>query len=173
MDIDENRSDNHHVRTFFIAVSCLASLAACENQAVPPAFATPNATIETLFRAYDVQDIPQTEIRRRLEARERFELIDEAGFLSCFSDWQGDHDQGLGGFVFGQLVAGKDELAVEVDGDTAKVRVTSASPDLQPIILVRQEGGWKIDLRQSVPPDIRQRLYEVYRRARRAERQAR
>jgi hypothetical protein len=41
------------------------------------------------------------------------------------------------------------------------------------MVLVKQRGGWKIDLRQSVPPKIRQSLYEVYRRARRAERQAR
>ncbi|MGB5811534.1 MAG: hypothetical protein WBG86_13435 [Polyangiales bacterium] len=160
------------MRVTAIAAALLSVLAACKSTSVPPAFETPSATINTLFRAYDVQDVPQQEIRRRLEARERFELIDEGLFFSCFSDWQGDHDQGLGGFVFGQLVAGKDELAVEVDSGTARVRVTSASPDLPPVILVKQEGGWKIDLRQSVPPDIRQRLYEVYRRARRAERRA-
>jgi hypothetical protein len=41
------------------------------------------------------------------------------------------------------------------------------------MVLVKQNAAWKIDLRQSVPPKVRQSLYEVYRRARKAERQAR
>ena len=52
----------------------------------------------------------QDEARRRLQARERFELLDSTLFRNCFSDWQGEHDHALGGFVFGQLVAAKDEL---------------------------------------------------------------
>ena len=75
--------------------------------------------------------------------------------------------------MFGQLVAGKDELGITVEGEAARVRAASASDELQPIVLVHQNGAWKIDLRQSVPPKIRQSLYEVYRRARKAERQAR
>lgn len=114
----------------------------------------------------------QDEARRRLQARERFELLDEQLFQSCFSDWQGEHDHALGGFVFGQLVAGKDELQITVENDNAQVRAASASPELKSIVLVKQNGAWKIDLRQSVPPKVRQSLYEVYRRARRAERQA-
>lgn len=117
--------------------------------------------------------MPQQEARRRLQARERFELLDPDLFRSCFSDWEGDHDHALGGFVFGQLVAGKDELDITVEEHVARVRVTSSSPELQPIVLVERGKAWKIDLRQSVPPDVRQSLYEVYRRARRAERQAR
>jgi hypothetical protein len=107
-----------------------------------------------------------------LEARERFELLDGKLFRKCFSDWQGEHDHALGGFVFGQLVVAKDELLITVEDSTARVRAASASPELQPIVLVEQAGAWKIDLRRSVPPKIRQSLYEVYRRARRAERQA-
>jgi hypothetical protein len=75
--------------------------------------------------------------------------------------------------VFGQLIAGKDELQITVEDGVAQVRAASASPELEPIVLVEQSGAWKIDLRQSVPPQVRQSLYEVYRRARRAERQAR
>jgi hypothetical protein len=114
----------------------------------------------------------QDEARRRLQARERFELLDPVLFRSCFSDWQGEHDQALGGFVFGQLVAAKEDMQIEVRGDTARVQVAPASPELEPIVLVKQDFAWKIDLRQSVPPQIRQSLYEVYRRARRAERRA-
>lgn len=115
----------------------------------------------------------QDEARRRLQARERFELLDPALFRSCFSDWQGEHDQALGGFVFGQLVAAKEDMKIEVEEDTARVQVAPASSEIQPIVLVKQQLAWKIDLRQSVPPRIRQDLYEVYRRARRAERGAR
>jgi hypothetical protein len=144
----------------------------CKTESAPTGFESPSATIESLFRAYDLQDISQEEARRRLEARERFELLDGQLFRKCFSDWEGEHDQALGGFVFGQLVAAKDELLITVEDHTAQVRAASASPELQPIVLVEQGGAWKIDLRQSVPPKIRQSLYEVYRRARRAERQA-
>ncbi|MDH3842432.1 MAG: hypothetical protein OES69_00725, partial [Myxococcales bacterium] len=148
----------------------MLALTSCKTEAVSSAFESPSATIDTLFRAYDVRDVPQAEIRRRLQARERFELVDENLFRSCFSDWQGEHDQGLGGFVFGQLVAAKDELMIDVKGDTAYVRASSSAPDYEPVVLIKQDVGWKIDLRKSIPPEIRQRLYEVYRHARRAER---
>lgn len=160
------------MRALIITTSILAVLTSCKIQPVSSDFESPKATIDTLFRAYDVRDVPQIEIRRRLQARERFELVDENLFRSCFSDWQGEHDQGLGGFVFGQLVAAKDELTIDIKEDTARVRASSASPELPPIVLIKQPVGWKIDLRQSVPPDLRQRLYEVYRRARRVEHQA-
>ncbi|MCZ6805551.1 MAG: hypothetical protein O7F08_01250 [Deltaproteobacteria bacterium] len=158
------------MRAFIIALTVLLGLSSCKTKSVSSAFESPKATIDTLFRAYDVRDIPQTEIRRRFQARERFELVDQNLFRSCFSDWQGDHDQGLGGFIFGQLVAAKDELTIDVKGDTARVRASSSAPEVSPVVLIKQDAGWKIDLRQSVPSDIRQRLYEVYRRARRAER---
>jgi hypothetical protein len=156
-----------------LAAVAIFVIASCKSEPVPTGFESPSATIDSLFRAYDVQDISQDEARRRLQARERFELLDEGLFRSCFSDWQGDHDHALGGFVFGQLVAAKDELEISIEDDTARVRAASASKDLQPIVLVMRNAAWKIDLRQSVPPKIRQSLYEVYRRARRAERQAR
>lgn len=165
--------NNSPVGALILAATILLGLTSCKTEAVPVAFESPNATIDTLFRAYDVQDVPQTEIRRRLQARERFKLLDENLFRSCFSDWQGEHDQALGGFVFGQLVAAKDELTIDVKDGTAHVRASLSGPDLPPVVLIKQDVGWKIDLRQSVPPDIRQRLYEVYRHARRSERKAR
>jgi hypothetical protein len=155
------------------AALVIALCTSCKTESAPTGFESPSATIDSLFRAYGVQDISQEEARRRLQARERFELLDKQLFQNCFSDWQGEHDHALGGFVFGQLVAAKEELQIAVEDDTARVRAASASPELQAMVLVKQRGGWKIDLRQSVPPKIRQSLYEVYRRARRAERQAR
>jgi small-conductance mechanosensitive channel len=59
---------------------------------------------------------------------------------------------------------------ITVGDDTAQVRAAAA--ELQPIVLVKENAAWKIDLRQSVPAKTRRSLYEVYRRARRAERQA-
>jgi hypothetical protein len=154
-------------------VLSLSLLASCKSQKAPEGFESPSATIDTLFRAYGVQDMPQEEARRRLQARERFELLDPALFRSCFSDWQGEHDHALGGFVFGQLVAAKEDMKIQVDDDVARVSVAPDSSEIRPIVVVKQNLAWKIDLRQSVPPAIRQSLYEVYRRARRAERQAR
>lgn len=156
-----------------LAAVAVFVIASCKSEPVPTGFESPSATIDSLFRSYGVQKISQNEARRRLQARERFELLDEGLFRSCFSDWQGEHDHALGGFVFGQLVAAKDELEITVEKGTARVRAASASDELQSIVLVEQKAAWKIDLRQSVPPKIRQSLYEVYRRARRAERQAR
>lgn len=156
----------------FLALA-LPLLASCEREPVPAGFESPAATIDTLFRAYGVHDITQDEARRRLQARERFRLLDPKLFRSCFSDWQGEHDQALGGYVFGQLVAAKDELEIETEKGAARVRAVSASEDLHPIVLVERDRAWKIDLRESIPPEVRQSLYEVYRRARRAERQAR
>lgn len=161
------------MRTVVTVVLSTVLVWSCTSQPAPEGFESPSATIDTLFRAYGVEDMPQEEARRRLQARERFELLDGALFRSCFSDWQGEHDQALGGFVFGQLVAAKEDLTVSIDDDVASVEVGPPSSGIQPIVILKQQGAWKIDLRQSVPPRIRQSLYEVYRRARRAERQAR
>ena len=148
-------------------------MVSCKTEQAPKGFESPSATINSLFTAYGVQDISQDEARRRLMARERFELIDEELFRSCFLDWQGEHDHALGGFVFGQLVAAKDELEISIEDNNAQVRVAPDSPEVQAILLRRHHRAWKIDLRNSVPAQVRQSLYEVYRRARRAERRAR
>ncbi|MEM7137121.1 MAG: hypothetical protein AAF500_11110 [Myxococcota bacterium] len=161
------------MRAAILWVLVTGGLFGCTKDPVAPEFASPSATITTLFTTYDLADVPQTEIRRRFEAGERFKLLNPTLFQSCFSDWQGEHDEGLGGFVFGQLVVAKDELVIEVDEDVARVRPKHGPEDLPPVLLVRQDAGWKIDLRQSIPAEIRQRLYEVNRRARRVERQAR
>ena len=160
------------MRYLFVAFFGVCLLASCKTEKPPVGFESPSATIESLFRAYGVQDMSQDEARRRLQARERFELLDPALFRSCFSDWQGEHDHALGGFVFGQLVAAKEDMKIEVEDDVARVEVAPESSGIQPVVVVKQNLAWKIDLRQSVPARIRQSLYEVYRRARRAERRA-
>ena len=161
------------MRSLVVAALAVFAIASCKSEPVPTGFESPSATIDSLFRAYGVQDMSQDEARRRLQAHERFELLDSKLFRSCFSDWHGEHDHALGGFVFGQLVAAKDELEISAEDDLATVRAASASIELQSIVLVKQDRAWKIDLRKSVPSQVRQSLYEVYRRARRAERKAR
>lgn len=160
------------MRALALAVLAATVVLSCKTEHAPEGFESPSATVGTLFSAYGVQNMSQEEARRRLQARERFELLDPTLFKSCFSDWQGEHDQALGGFVFGQLVAAKEDMKIEIDGDVARVAVAPESSQMQPIIIVEQEHAWKIDLRRSVPPNVRQSLYEVYRRARRAERRA-
>src|SRR5210317_2462085 len=118
------------------AALVIALCTSCKTESAPTGFESPSATIDSLFRAYGVQDISQDEARRRLQARERFELLDKQLFQSCFSDWQGEHDHALGGFVFGQLVAGKDELQITIEDDAAKVRAAAGSTELQPMVLV-------------------------------------
>lgn len=161
------------MRALLVAAVTVSLFASCTSRKAPEGFESASAAINSLFRAYGVQDMSQDEARRRLQARERFELLDPTLFRACFSDWQGEHDQALGGFVFGQLIAAKEDMKIEVDEDVARVKVAPDSSDVQPIIVVKQDLAWRIDLRQSVPPRIRQSLYEVYRRARRAERKAR
>ncbi|MGB3053068.1 MAG: hypothetical protein WBB42_18845 [Polyangiales bacterium] len=161
------------MRPLILAALAVLLIASCKSEPTPSGFESPSATIDSLFRAYGVQDMSQDEARRRLQAHERFELLDSKLFRTCFSDWQGEHDQALGGFIFGQLVAGKDELEISLEGDIAKIRAASAAVELTPVVLINQDRAWKIDLRKSVPPQVRQSLYEVYRRARRAERKAR
>lgn len=168
-----DRGDNQKVRCSIFPIFALIALVSCEADRAPVGFESPNATIDSLFSAYGVKDMSQQEARRRLRARERFELLDEQLFRSCFVDWQGEHDHALGGFVFGQLVAAKDELDITAKDGVATIRVAPASSDVQPIVLRERDDAWRIDLRTSVPPPIRQSLYEVYRRARRAERRAR
>ena len=157
---------------FAFAIAFLM-IASCKPEQAPMGFESPSATIDSLFRAYDVHEISQEEARRRLQARERFSLVDVNLFRQCFADWQGEHDHALGGFVFGQLVAAKEDLEIDLDEDVALVRVAPQKSEMKPIVIVKRDRAWKIDLRQSIEPQIRQGLYEVYRRARRAERQAR
>lgn len=155
------------LRGFFLG---LLLIAACKADTKSEAFASPAATVSSLFAAYGVKNVPEQEIQRRLQANERFDLVDESLFVACFSDWQGDHDQGLGGYVFGRLVAAKDHLRIDIDDGVARVSSEIGDPSLAPVVLVETDDGWKIDLRQSVPSELRQRLYEIYRRARRSER---
>ena len=156
---------------FAAVILLFASMLAC----VPSAdsrFATPKDTIETLFTAYGVRDVGEAEIIRRMQAQERFKLLDPAMHRACFADWKSDSDQGIAGFVFGRLVAAKDHLKTKIEGDTATVRASESNGPNDPVVLKRGKSGWKIVLQQSAPETIKRQLYEVYRRAKATETRA-
>ena len=135
-------------------------------------FATPASTINTLFGAYGIADMSEGEVRARLQARQRFDLRDPQTHRDCFADWQGEQDQGLAGYVFGKLAAAKDHLRIEIDGTTAKITPDIEGASQEATVLSQTEGAWKIVLRESVPENVRQQLYQIYRRARLRERKA-
>ena len=66
----------------------------------------------------------------------------------------------------------KDHLRYErsADGDTMRVIPMRDGDAGHPIVLRRTDAGWKIALRESVPDELRQRLYRVYEEARQRER---
>lgn len=149
----------------------LSALPGCREQH-DKRFDTPAATIDALFRSYGIAELSEAEVRARLQARERFELRDPRLHRECFADWRGEQDQGLAGYVFGRLAAAKDHLRIDVEGDLAQITPGIEGAAQEATVLVRQDGAWKIALRQSVPEEVRQQLYQVYRRARLRERKA-
>ena len=160
----------------FAWVPALALLCVSVGCGAPPdpRFAEPEATVQTLFTAYDVERLEEAEVQELLRQRVQFQLRDRAAYQACFSDWRSPHDEGLAGFVFGRLAAVKDHLRYEhaSDDQGALIRVVpvrNGDPG-HPVILRQTDAGWKIALRESVPTELRQRLYRVYEEARRRER---
>lgn len=123
-------------------------------------FSTPEHTVDTLLRAYDLEDVPQAEIRERMAAHGRFELADRDSYELCFSDFLGTaSDEGYAGYVVGALAAGRDDIQVTITGDHATV-----SPREGVRIVMRRDhddGTWAIVLRDSVPDELRERLSSV------------
>lgn len=151
-------------RHSLLALAVLLAIVACEEEREPdPRFATPESTLETLMTAYGVQRMSQEDIQRVMRDRGRFELRDENTFRACFDDYEGVQHEGLAGFVFGTVAAGKDQLEV-----THAQGKAHAFPDPErrdrSVVLVQRDGEWKISLRESVPAEIRQALAEEYRR---------
>ena len=151
------------------AFFCMIFVTAACSAPMDSRFSTPKNTIETLFSTYGVEKMSEEEVRRRLEARQRFTMLDSALHRACFADWQSESDQGLAGFVFGRLVAAKDHLTTKIEGQKALVGTTLKSAAEHPVVLKRTKNGWRIVLQQSVPEAIKRQLYEVYRRSKRIE----
>lgn len=136
------------------------ALAACAPR-TDPHLATPESTLRTLLDAYGLGEVPQAEVRRRMAAGDRFELIDDVGWRRCFDDLRTPQDEGLAGFVLGAVAAHKDALRLELGDDRAVVRPVEEGLGRE-IVLRRRPSGWRIVLRESVPRDVRLALYGEY-----------
>lgn len=147
------------------ALATALALGACEDDPPDPRFATPDATVRTLFTAYGVEDLTQAEIQQRMMTRGQFELRDEAAYRACFADFRGPEDEGLAGFVFGTLAAAKDELEIVPSRDVIHVFPDRAGRPDRSVVMRREEAGYKIVLRESVPRDVQRQLLDVHRRA--------
>lgn len=163
-----------HARSSALALALVTlatlTLTACEEAPPDPRFATPQATVDSLFESYGVSGVPEREIRQRMRARGRFDLLDGDLYQSCFADFRGEADEGLAGYVFGSLVAGKDQLRITITGETATIFPTSAEGSPRPVMLRREGGEWKIVLRESVPVQIQENLATIYQRSKEMER---
>ncbi|MCS6800191.1 MAG: hypothetical protein NZ898_16995 [Myxococcota bacterium] len=130
--------------------------------------ASPEATLATLLDSYGLRDASEHEVRRRLQRRERFTLVDAETFRACFADHAGPVDEGAAGWLFGRLVARKDGWRLEPDGaDVVHVTVEEPNGRARLATLVRdRRGQWKLSLARSVPPEVRARLRVLYERVR-------
>ncbi len=123
---------------------------------------TPQATVHTLLDAYGVLEISQKEIDRRMDIGRGFHLNDPEARQLAFADWDEPADEGLAGYVFGNLVRAKDSLRISITEDVAHVR--SANPDvrIRPVVLQEDEVGWRIVLDDSVPPAVARDLRQAW-----------
>ncbi len=131
-----------------------------------PRFVTPEDTVRTLFAAYGLEHVPEETILARLAEGQRFELLDPAGFRACFADHRGPEHEGMAGYVFGVLAAGKEHLRFRADGERVRVLVGRGGASDPRIVMRRTRGGFKIVLAESVPEDVRRRLLALYDRSR-------
>jgi len=148
-----------------IAVAALAL--ACGQPAAERDLATPKTTVTTLLRAHRLDRASADEVRRRMTARDsdHGHAIDQALAARCFEDFDPHDpvDHGLQGFVVGALAAGRDQLEVRIDGETATVTPGPSSR----VVLHRHPDGWKISLADSVPAGTRERMQALWKRAQR------
>lgn len=148
-----------------VALASFAFSSGCTPRA-DARFATPEATVRSLFAAYAVSQASESDVRARLAARERFHLRDRTLYRSCFADFDREEDEGAAGFVFGRLVAVKEHLVFHTAGDRATVRATADATPIPTVHLRKIRGGYRIVLRESVPPEVRAQLRAVWRRQR-------
>ena len=134
----------------------------CREEPVDVRYNTAQATIETLFTAYGVNGLSESQVQERMQVRGRFHLSDPQSYRGCFWDYDGDRDEGEAGYVFGRLAAAKDSLVFEPGDDRVEVR---SGQSAEPVVLLRRGRKWSISLQESVPAEVRQRLRGVYQRA--------
>lgn len=139
------------------------ALSACTDAPRDVRFDDPEATIATLLGAFGVADMAQEEVQRQLRSRGRFELRDEETYHACFVDFDGPASEGLAGYVFGTIAAGKDQLRIARVGD--KVHVYP-DPDRREryVVMFNSDVGYRISLRESVPAEVRRALLAEHER---------
>ena len=142
-----------------LATPPLASTACSgATETVDARYSTPEHTANTLFSAYGIEALSGEDVRARMTSNARFDLHDRETFTSCFRDLETTTDEGLAGFVFGALAAGKDNLRTEI----VESRATMSPRTGVEIVFLREEDGrWLISLAESVPPEVRTRLGAV------------
>jgi len=124
---------------------------------------TPKTTAETLLEVYGVADVSEEEVRRRMRIGRSFHLHDPETRALCFADLDesAPDAEGLVGYVFGSLASGKSDLEVTITGDVAHVfGRDETGRRSRPVVMRREDSGWKIVLRESVPVAIQRRLAE-------------
>ncbi len=123
---------------------------------------TPQATVHTLLDAYGVLELPQKEIDRRMDIGRRFHLNDPEARQLAFADWDEPADEGLAGYVFGNLARAKDSLRISITEDVAHVRSADPEVRIRPVVLQEDEVGWRIVLDESVPPAVARDLHQAW-----------
>ena len=141
-----------------------ASAVGCDEETSAPdlRFHTPSATVHTLLDAYGVLDVPQSEIERRMALGRRFHLSDPESRALAFADWDEPADEGLAGYVFGNLVRAKDGLRISITEDVAHVHAEDPEQRFRPVVLREDAVGWRIVLEESVPPVIARELRQAF-----------
>lgn len=122
-------------------------------------FSTPEHTVETMLRAYGLEGASQEQIREQMSAHGHFELRDRASYEACFEDLgEGPVNEGLAGFVFGAIAAGRDDLRVETFGERATV---SPREGVEIVMHRGADGAYRVVIAESVPAEIRERMAAV------------
>lgn len=150
------------LRFVLVALCACLVLAACEGatRTVDARFSTPEHTALTLLGSYGLEHATQAEIREHMAQHDRFEMRDRRAYEACFADLRdGDAaSEGLAGFVFGAIAAGRDDLRVQIAGDHATL-----TPRDGVEIVMRQgdDGAFRIVLAESVPTEVRTQLAAI------------
>ena len=151
-------------RTFpFVLTLLVAGLACGAPEPTDLRLFTPKTTAETLLEVYGVADVSEEEVRRRMRIGRSFHLHDPETRALCFADLDesAPDAEGLVGYVFGSLASGKSDLEVTITGDVAHVfGRDETGRRSRPVVMRREDAGWKIVLRESVPVAIQRRLAE-------------
>ena len=153
------------MRTLLIvtALTLATLLGACDGatETVDARFSTPEHTVRTLMSSYGLADATQDQIRERMAGHARFEMQSRATFRACFEDLgpstgtQGAANEGVAGFVFGALAAGRDDLNIQIAGDRATL---SPRTGVEIVMHRGDDGSFRIVLAESVPSEVRARM---------------